>query len=247
MNKKREALILESVFEQNELPVELSPAEEERRREYQLIRERLQLLKEVPEDQMSKDRLRDAILNRGLGERKQNPWRARLAYLAAPAASFAFAFIAILVVRANSSSGEPRIVVDNALVTPPVVQMTPMNSAPGPVAVASISGSKLGSTVTESAPRVARRYASRRGNGTRQVRGTDEQVVPTNTQLVSMSAASNTDTVEQTPEEKLIPVTLGTSGETSNGPIVIMQPAESANEPANATEVSSGVHTLVGG
>ena len=62
-----------------------------------------------------------------------------------------------------------------------------------------------------------------------------------------MSASNNTDTVSSPPEEKLIPVTLGTSGETSNGPIVIMQPAESADKPGNATEVSSGAHTLVGG
>jgi hypothetical protein len=248
MNKKREALILESVFEQTEAPVGLSPMEETRRREYEQIRLQLQSLKEVPTDQMSKDRLRDAILNRGLGDRKPNPWRARLAYLAAPAASFAFAFVAILAVRANSHSGEPRIVVDNTTVTPMARIQMPVSTAPTPVESASMTqNSQATNVASESSARLVRRLASRRGEGNRQVRKNEDLGMPENTQLVSMTTASGADNVPPPSEEKLIPVTLGTSGETSNGPIVIMQPAESADQPGNATEVSSGAHTLVGG
>ena len=248
MNKKREALILESVFEQNDIPAGLTPVEEARRREYLLIRERLQALKEVPEDQMSKDRLRDAILNRGLGARKENPWRARLAYLAAPAASFAFAFVAIWIIRANASSGEPRIVVDNSLVTPSPAASAAIEPRLDHAPVASTTATlKASPIVEETSTRSIRRFASRRGNGVRQVRRTEDLGMPEANQLVSMTSAGSTDTVEAPPEEKLIPVTLGTSGEPSKGPIVIMQPAENADQPGNATEVSSGAHTLVGG
>jgi hypothetical protein len=253
MRKRTEDKILAAVFEDENLPEKLSAAEQRRVDEYQQIRMTLQLLKEVPEDQMSKERLRDAILNRGLDTPPPVAPRWRWQVIAMPLASFALAYIGMSVVNSMPTpgkSGEARIV---TAVTEPVDLLPKTDRiirtavTPEPTQVP-IQRSVVPRDTLAS-------LKSRTGNRRKlAVQDSVGKVAPNPMLLASNETSAPIDSVDRNPSTKseqtgsnLETVTLDSSSGAMNGPIVVIEPAASTEEPARATEISSGAHTLVGG
>jgi hypothetical protein len=117
MNRKFEDKLVELAFEDLE-PAEATRLEQEARHDpeaaealyaYRELREGLRSLGEVPEDQLSKERLRDAILGRGL-----QPTPPRRNWVWAPAAACAMlaAAFLLLVRPGEAPTSEPMFVAD---------------------------------------------------------------------------------------------------------------------------------------
>jgi hypothetical protein len=253
MRKRTEDKILAAVFEDEHLPVKLSAAEQRRVDEYQQIRMTLQLLKDVPEDQMSKERLRDAILNRGLDTPPPVAPRWRWQVIAMPLASFALAYIGMSVVNsmpATGKGGEARLVTASSdpidqLRKPERIVRTIVNPRPN-LPMMQPSAAPSGSLASLKSSSGSRRKSTAVDGAVK------EQSAPI--LLASNETSRPIDSFEHRPAPKveqstpsLETVTLDSNSGAMNGPIVVIEPALSTEEPARATEISSGAHTLVGG
>lgn len=76
---------------------------------YELLREDLQLLKDIPEMQFSNERLRDAILAAGPKASVPTPWIMRWGWAIAPVA--AVLAVGVVFLKGNLSAGDPRVIV----------------------------------------------------------------------------------------------------------------------------------------
>ncbi len=95
MNKRLEDRIIELAFEERSesgaAEVAKSPEAAARLLEYRTMRSALGQLRELPEHQLSTERMRQALLHRGLKRRRAFPWQG-LGYLAVAAGFFVCAF-----------------------------------------------------------------------------------------------------------------------------------------------------------
>jgi hypothetical protein len=86
--------------------------------EYRRLKADLRSLHEVPDDQLSSERLRHAILNQGL--RSERPARSRFGWLWMPAAAAAIAF-ALITIRLPGTTGDPLFVMGERPVASPEI------------------------------------------------------------------------------------------------------------------------------
>ncbi len=103
---------IEIAFGEQKLPENFSAKnadDAEVLKSYELLREDLQLLKDIPEMQFSNERLRDAILAAGPKASAQTPWIMRWGWAVAPVA--AMLAIGVVFLKGNFSGADPRVIV----------------------------------------------------------------------------------------------------------------------------------------
>ncbi len=103
---------IEIAFGEQKLPENFSAKnadDAEVLKSYELLREDLQLLKDIPEMQFSNERLRDAILAAGPKASAQTPWVMRWGWAVAPVA--AMLAIGVVFLKGNFSGADPRVIV----------------------------------------------------------------------------------------------------------------------------------------
>ncbi len=118
MKKRLEDQLLELAFDprQDSIPAEIEadPAAHMRLNEYRTMKSALGQLRDIPEHQLSTERLREALLHQGLKRRFQFPWQLT-AYGSVACAVVVCAFFTSKVfrpVQQTPSSASPRNVVD---------------------------------------------------------------------------------------------------------------------------------------
>lgn len=114
MNKRLEDRLIQLAFEERSdagmQQVADLPEAAARLREYQSIKTALGQLRDLPEHQMSTERLREALLHRGLKRRAAFPWQA-IGYGATATALFVCAFVASRDIR-KLHNPAPQVVAD---------------------------------------------------------------------------------------------------------------------------------------
>jgi hypothetical protein len=202
----------------------------------------------VPDDQLSKERLRDAILGGGL---KPAPKVAWWNWFAAPAAALALGALATIWLHSPSVSPvEPRLVADGSLTdrpTAPIFDARPAPSVPAkPVQKAAVATADANSAPP--APKARRRTPaptrpSPANHGLLAMSDTGEDSGPI------VSPVSTPPTVdEDEPTRKEAPTPAASTARPEPGPIVLMEPPATQPDATvpPATEVS-GASVWVGG
>lgn len=120
MKKRLEDRIIELAFEERDeaavSEIASRPEAAARLREYRAMRAALGQLRELPDHQLSTQRLRDALLHQGLKHRRAFPWQA-LSYGATACALFACAFVVSREIR-RADAPLPRVVSQPAASAP---------------------------------------------------------------------------------------------------------------------------------
>jgi len=247
MAKKREEELIELVF--GDLPQDRADRlhqaidqDPELRRAYdcyQEMREDLASMREVPDDQLSVERLRHAILARGLEERKTR--RLLPSWTWMPASSMALAAV-LVAARGWMPGPDPKYVADTTLAAAaPPVSLEAEVSKPKPPAPAMVA--------QETAPQV-RRSSLRRGTAASRARTQEEPV------LVAMNAGAGrtmSAAVEEAPApmEMAAPVedpVVSEPPQTDPPAVVLIQDDGSEGMGAmRAVEMESLKHVVVGG
>jgi hypothetical protein len=155
MNRKFEDKLVRLAFGETnpressalERKVQSDPEAARKLEEYQSLKIGLNLLTDVPPDQLSKERLRNAILGQGLKPLPvENPTRWGWAWMPATAFALAFAWIGVRHMAAPGSTPGPRIVMSPSSLA---MNEKPVNTLPAPTAHTSM----MASPVVSSKPR----------------------------------------------------------------------------------------------
>ncbi|RYG39508.1 hypothetical protein EON81_00715 [bacterium] len=209
--------------------------------QYAAMRSDFGRLREVPEDQMSRERLRDAILARGL-KSEAEPEKSRWGWMWMPVAACTLAFAYMMMPRPVASPVEPMIVSDkrpNANVDlGPTLAMQRKQSFTSPVKKTVVK-----SIVSGPEPRV------------RKPRPAPEPVEFDRTELVRHEAPPVEPDEKKTsglvadndkPKEPEVSTTIDPVASSNSAPIVIVEPSPGTGTNA-AQEVESVSNVLVGG
>ncbi len=239
---------------------------------YRDMRSGFSLMSDVPEDQLSKERLRDAILAQGL-KPKPVPRFALWSYAWMPVAACAFTF-GILMVRQHGKTSEPMVVMGPSA-TAKAFGNTDVTKLPNLVAMnpptAKSVDEKLRSTgedlvddwgINDSAaqPAVDRSYHGRGGSGTGRSGGRHKRHEP-EPQLMANIVLAGGVTVPLAVSDSAPPASAqnsmnnsqaalkkATAKPSGDGPIILIDQQQDAETGAQrATEVGSASNVIVGG
>lgn len=208
--------------------------------QYGAMRTDFTRLREVPEDQMSRERLRDAILARGL-RAEPEPVKARWGWMWMPAAACALAFAYIVMPRPSApSSVEPTLMVRNE--TPPKIEALPdfafstKKQAPAPKTV-----------VVKSVPEEPKPRMRRARPAPQPVEFDKNELVAPSLPKEEEKKSSGLVVDNRAPavEPEKAP-TVDPAATSNNAPIVIVEPSPTTGTNA-AQEVESVSNVLVGG
>ncbi len=222
--------------------------------EYRAMRDGLRGLSEtVPPDQMSKERLRDAILAQGLRPvaepKNANPF----GWLWMPVAAGALAFAMFSMRDLGRTSSTPTVVMDNATVAtkvPDVSLPMPTNSVPETAPKASTPVMKATAAPAKPKPVEPKRsYVAKRQRPRRTIfidgrdAGAYAMTKPAQESTTIAKSEEPTKVVPETQPEVIVEST-----STQPGPIVLIDSQKDTETGANtAREVGTASNVLVGG
>jgi hypothetical protein len=219
---------------------------------YRQMRDGLRDLHDIPQDQLSKERLRHAILSSGL---KPEPTRTQRSWLWMPAAAAVFAIGLSMVRNMPNQSGQPTILEGNGspvatTVVPPFERATPESteaarpSVKGPVATNDVFADPDDFVGVESTPPVSRRRASAK------VRDEAASVIDTK-DLVSYVLPNTSEEKVQGPDpmpSQPARFADNRSGSAEEPPIIIIESQKDGSTGAQkATEVGSATNVITSG
>jgi hypothetical protein len=207
---------------------------------YRRMREGLKDLHDIPADQLSKERLRDAILSGGL---KPKPVQTQRSWLWMPALAAVLAF-GITIARQNASSPAGPVALPNLLMPSakgPVAMNVPLPPLTRPIHFGSnlgapvVRGNVVGRTASRSFPR---RHAKRQ-----------DPVVPENPGM-SASQADDLFTyiMPDTSHDDAAPAANAAAAHETKDAIIIIGPQKDGDTgAATATEVKNPTHVVTSG
>jgi len=248
MKRNQDDRLIQLAFDEAEVTDATESVADPRLVEYRSIRQGLNLLKEVPEDQFSKERLRNAILTRGLSTSRP-PQRTgfSLATMAAAACALAFGYVTFS--RMNAPG--PVLVEDPAGAS--IVAFDPDLAMP--MAENEPETTKVAQSTEPEAPVVIDRPVSSRPvrSVRRQERSTNPSPVRVATKSapvrnsesdrsVVLNAAATDNAAGMSVEE---PITVASTS-APEAPIVLIEPTPDASG-TRATERETFTNVLVGG
>jgi hypothetical protein len=133
MKKRLEDRLIEFAFsdrtETDVAELATTPETAARLKEYRAMRSALGSLRELPEHQLSTERLREALLHQGLKRRRSFPWQA-LGYISAASSLFVCAFFLSRDVRRAGS--QPQLALSTVKPDRSGVRMPEIKSTPSP-------------------------------------------------------------------------------------------------------------------
>lgn len=255
---------IEIAFGEQKLPDDFSTKnadDAEILKSYELLREDLQLLKDIPEMQFSNERLRDAILAAGPKANAQSSWVMRWGWTVAPVA--AMLAMGVVLLKGNFSAVEPRVIVSpGSLQSSEAVASKVDVSVPGTISERSSQNTvgivektiKPEIVASETRPKGMARRKLARSNGVRLAMATtpvvgkkalDPVTSSVRAETVSLSNDSVAGTMSLTRDADSNQSTVSADammaparGEASSNVILIDASSDSVTGLPNATEVS---------